>query len=259
MNRFAGALLALAEGRTEPDEWLTWWGDHSSEVEAVCPRGWFLRLLPRGGGEPDAPLWTSRAVAASQDGACYVLGKLGMPAERSARYADAYQAEFAQWERAQRAEAKRRATELKPILDRLAADFPKLARFLRRNTDEIESMLPGAAETELAELSRTVGTLPSAYRTFLAHTRELVVGDTLRLTGSHPFVHTSAKVALPTEGMLCFGEFWFEADGDQVLFDLRDGVPDDPPVLYYAHGRRVVEQVAPAFTTWLESLPRSLA
>lgn len=258
MTRFAGALAAFAEGRTEPDEWLAWWAEHEAAVTAVCPRGWLLRLAPKeSAGDPTGPLRTAHAVARSHGGACYVLGKIGVAVTPSTRYADTHAAEFARWEREQRAAAKRRAAELRPLVDGLAADFPELARFLRRNPGEVESMLPGAGETELDELARTVG-LPAAYRTFLSHTRELVVGDTLRLTEDHPFTHTSPTVALPTEGMLCFGEYWLEADGDQVLFDLRDGVSDDPPVWYYAHGRRVVERVAPTFTAWLESLPRSL-
>lgn len=259
MTRFAGALVALAEGRTEPDEWLLWWAENADAVAAVCPRGWLLRLTPRGGGEPDSPLWTERALATSQDGACYVLDKLGVAVDRSSRYTEAYDAEYARWERARRAEARRRAAEHKPIIDGLAEDFPKLARFLRRNPGEIESMLPGASEADLAEETRLVGApLPAAYRGFLSRTRELVLGDTVRLTRDHPFVHTSRTVALPTEGMLCFGEYWLEGDGDQVLFDLRDGTPDDPPVLYYAHDRRAVEQLAGTFTAWLESLPRHL-
>ncbi|HEX6352711.1 SMI1/KNR4 family protein [Actinophytocola sp.] len=253
VTRFADALVALAEGRTDPQDWLAWWGEHAAEVEAVCPRGWFLRLTPRGGA-PDDPLWIEQAVVASQDGACYVLDKIGFPIERSPRYSEAFETAMARWIRECRAETKRRAAELRPLIDGLAEDFPKMARFLRVNPDEVESMLPGASEAELPAMA-----LPAAYRRFLVRTRELVIGDTLRLTRDHPFVHTSTKVVLPTEGMLCFGEYWFEADGDQVLFDLRDGVVDDPPVLYYAHGRRTVERIGKTFTGWIESLPRKLA
>jgi hypothetical protein len=256
MARFADALMALAEGRTEPDDWLSWWAEHATSVEAVCPRGWFLRLVPKAN---DGPLRTAQAVLWSQGGAFYVLDKLGVAAERSARYSETYEAEFARWARAERTKEKRRAAELKPHIDALATDFPKLARFLRNHRDDVESMRPGASDAELDELARTLGVpLPAAYRTFLSRTRELVVGDTLRLTEDHPFVVVSTKVALPTDGMVCFGEYWLEADGDQVLFDLRDGNPD-PPALYYAHGRRSVEQAATSFTRWVEALPRTLS
>ncbi|TDV57170.1 hypothetical protein CLV71_10141 [Actinophytocola oryzae] len=256
MAVYADSLVALAEGRTDPADWLAWWTANEAAVGAACPRGWLLRLRPRAGGEPGDPLWTAGAVAASQAGACYVLGRLGVPVEPSDRYTAAYDAEFERWSRAERAESRRRTGELTPIIDALAADFPKLARFLRRNTDEIESMLPGMSP---ATLTSTIGMpLPAAYLLFLSHTRELVVGDTLRLTRGHPFVHTSAAVELPTEGMLCFGEYWLEADGDQVLFDLRAGMADDPPVLYYAYARRVVEPIG-RFTEWVESLPGSLS
>lgn len=40
----------------------------------------------------------------------------------------------------------------------------------------------------------------------------------------------------PSQGMLCFAEFFMEADSDQVLFDVSRGLVDgEYPVMYYAH------------------------
>jgi hypothetical protein len=39
-----------------------------------------------------------------------------------------------------------------------------------------------------------------------------------------------------SQGMLCFAEFFMEADGDQVLFDVADGlVSGEYPIMYWAH------------------------
>ena len=60
----------------------------------------------------------------------------------------------------------------------------------------------------------------------------------------------------PSNGMLCFAEFWMEADGDQVLFDVSRGLIDgDYPVMYYAHESRpqTVRQLAPTFVEFMET------
>ncbi len=69
----------------------------------------------------------------------------------------------------------------------------------------------------------------------------------------------AAGKSLPCEGMLCLGDFFLEADGDQVLFDLRAGAGEDPPVLYYAHAVPQVREIAPSFSAWVERLSRSPA
>ena len=75
----------------------------------------------------------------------------------------------------------------------------------------------------------------------------------------HPFVHESQAVLLPTEGLMCFADYWLDADGDQVLFDLRNDSSDDPPVFYYSHEANppCIRRIASSFSEWLEKLPRS--
>src|SRR5215203_672178 len=49
MAKYAGVLKDLAEGRTEPDDWVAWWNEHAAELEsASCPPGWLLGLKPKG-------------------------------------------------------------------------------------------------------------------------------------------------------------------------------------------------------------------
>lgn len=55
--------------------------------------------------------------------------------------------------------------------------------------------------------------------------------------------------------MLCFAEFFLEADGDQVLFDVSGGlVAGEYPVVYYAHegSPPSVRRVAGSFAEFLE-------
>jgi len=54
--------------------------------------------------------------------------------------------------------------------------------------------------------------------------------------------------------MLCFAEFFMEADGDQVLWDVSRGLVDgEYPIYYYAHEARPpsVRKLADCFDTWL--------
>lgn len=58
----------------------------------------------------------------------------------------------------------------------------------------------------------------------------------------------------PTEGMLCFAEYFRDADGDQVLFDVSEGLKDgEYPVYYYSHESipATVAKVADSFSEWL--------
>jgi len=56
--------------------------------------------------------------------------------------------------------------------------------------------------------------------------------------------------------MLCFAEFFLEADGDQVLFDTGRGLMDgEYPIMYWAHEGRPpsVRRLAGSFHEFIES------
>ncbi|MEJ3745944.1 SMI1/KNR4 family protein [Actinomycetes bacterium KLBMP 9797] len=260
LGRYAAVFHALAEARMAAEDWLEWWERHGQEVKARATPGVFLRLKPRTGGGHGP----SFAAHYSQEAACQVLDLLGVGYERSDRYHRDGQRAFEQLCREQAAATAARATEFAPTINALAGRFPRFARFLKANTDDIDQCRPGLDGAALARLEQDLGLrLPETYRTFLRCAREIVVGDTLQMTTAHPFTHNSAKVSLPTQGMLCIGEYWLDADGDQVLFDLRQefapDAADDPPVLYYDHGQPAVRPIANSFTAWIEALPRTLA
>lgn len=249
-------LLELAEGRLEPEAWLAWWSENAAGLEATLKRAWVLRLKPPLGGDrgPDA------RTQVSQEGACYILDAIKVPYQRSDRYRQGAEAELRAFSAAQ--EAKRAAwlAENEPVLRAIQAAFPKLGRFLRKQSDLVECLAAGASEADLDDLERSLGTtLPGAYRAWLRTARVLELPG-LRLGAEHPFPHRSERGVLqPAEGMLCIADYFLEADGDQVLFDLREASTDDPPVFYYAHSIPEVRRLAKSFTAWIEGLPRSAA
>ncbi|NEB00989.1 SMI1/KNR4 family protein [Streptomyces sp. SID13726] len=256
LARYAAELQALAEGRTAPEEWLSWWVRHGREVMEVSSPGVFLRLKPKHGDE----FGGVGAAAGSQEGACRVLDALGVAYERSDRYQKAWRQAIDGLREEQAAEAARKAADFVPVIDSLAVGFPRFAAFLAAGVDEIDSCQRGLDDAALDELENSLDLrLPAAYRFFLRCAREVVVGDTLQMTSSHPFIHSSTMVTLPTQGMLCVADYWLEADGDAVFIDIREHPQGDPPLLYYAHAQRRTRVIADSFTEWVEGLPQELS
>jgi hypothetical protein len=256
LARHAPVFLDLVEGRLEPEDWVAWWEQHRDEVQRLISPGTLLHLKAKGVNERGG---VNRAAANSQGGAIRVLDLLGIAYTYSDRYYQVWQQaeeEFLrEWEAAKAAKTK----EYVPTIQQLAGHFPRFARFLKANLDDIDYIRPGLDEAALSQREQELGTrLPGAYRTFLQCASEVGFKDFLHMNSSHPFVHDSTRVALPTQGMVAIAELWLEADGDQIMFDLRGDAGDDPPVLYYAHGLPAVRPFAANFTAWIEALPRTL-
>lgn len=253
---FAGPLKDLAEGRTEPDAWIAWWGAHANEVERACPRGWFLKLRPMHLEDSGA----NRAALISQGGACSVLEALQVPFIRSDRYQRAWEEDFRRLREQEKARADLRARQLAPGISALAEMFPILARFLKKRVGDIEQMKGPAQELDILAVEQALGVLlPGAYRQFLKCTSTLKLdGLSLGLehTFAHPAVIAGERGAAPT---ICIAEYSLEGDGDQVLLECSASPEHDPPVFYYAHAARThtARRLAASLSAWLESLPTS--
>jgi hypothetical protein len=253
---FAGVLKDLAEGRMEPGDWLAWWNEHSAEVESISSPGWFLALKPKGfqSGNPFDP------ILSSQSGACHILKALEVPFEASQRYSQSWREEFERFCAAEKAKKAERTKKYRPMIVALSGHFPRFASFLKRRAADIEEMEPPASEAQVAEIEASLGLpLPDAYKRLLLCTGGFSIRQ-LDFRSHHRFVHRASPGSeLPTEAMLCFAQYWLEADGDQVLFDVKRHPGSDPPVFYYAHEALPpqVRRIAASFTEWIESLPRS--
>lgn len=151
--------------------------------------------------------------------------------------------------------------------------FPNFVRLAPQF--ELENVLPPASASEIAALESELGlSLPASYKAFLQCARGFwLMGGSVQFGVQHPFVHTfeplesmaPAQQAIvkkrggvwppPSAGMLCFAEFFMEADGDQVLFDTRNGlVAGEYPIVYYAHEARRphVRRLAASFSQFME-------
>jgi hypothetical protein len=141
------------------------------------------------------------------------------------------------------------------VLACIQPHFPRFAALLGNRSDLIIEIERGATVAELGELENSLGIeIPGKLKVLLAcssriHLEGLCIGNV--------FFHTARGAAGPSEGMLCFADYWLDGDGDQVLFDPRDLPADDPPVYYYNHDAPLVRPLAGRFSDWLESLDTS--
>ena len=135
----------------------------------------------------------------------------------------------------------------------LEPHFPSFVKKLRRHSEtNLEFTQPGISDADLASIESSIGCpLPEIYKTFLRSVRELwLIGGAIQFGPQHPFVHSFQPYAQQPHpfqhdiksqnyDLICFAEYCLEADGDQVVFDVSQGLIDaEYPVLYYAHETR---------------------
>jgi hypothetical protein len=155
----------------------------------------------------------------------------------------------------------------------VASLFPRFAR--NAGDHDLEHVLPPASASDVAALEQKLGLpLPESYKALLRCARGFwLKGGVVQFGSQHPFVHDfppldtlnpaqRRMIAIKggpwppaSQGMLCFAEFFMEADGDQVLFDTRCGlVGGEYPVMYWAHEGRppTVRKLATSFGEFME-------
>ena len=161
------------------------------------------------------------------------------------------------------------------MLEALRSEFPRLAEVLLSEDHDLENVLPPTPEAEIAQVESHLGLqLPPSYKSFLRVTQGFFLkGGVIQFGSQHPFLHDFPPIETfseqqrrmieqkggswppPSQGMLCFAEYFRDADGDQVVFDLTAPDPDGEfPVMYYSHQDRPpsVTRVADSFRSWLE-------
>jgi hypothetical protein len=152
--------------------------------------------------------------------------------------------------------------------------FPKFARIAANF--ELEHVLPAASQTDVANLeARLELPLQESYKALLKCTRGFwLLGGVVQFGSQHPFFHhfpPLESLTIPqrqvvqrkggpwppaSQGMLCFAEFFMEADGDQVLFEVAGGlVKGEYPIMYWAHEGRPpsVRKLADTFAEFIET------
>ena len=203
-------LLDLVEGRETPESWRSWWDEHETELEALLNRGEFLKLKPCRHGFQWVPVF------GSQKGAIAILEKSGTAFEASNLYQERYLAEL---------------------------DAFKFSKALAKVLDTSDEIKPAATEEQIGNQESVLDfTLPSQVREFFLLTAGINVSTGVILTISGMF-----DLTIHGEQYCVLGEFWKEADGDQLL--LR---PGEDTIWYYAHEQDKVKRLCNDMTELLE-------
>ena len=161
------------------------------------------------------------------------------------------------------------------MIERFGEEFPEFYQaLLNHKRTVIDNILPPASLAQIEEIEKQCGVpLPDSYKRFLRCSRGFtLLGGSIQFGIEHPFFHDFPPLEMlneeqlrvvemrggnyppPSQGMLCFAEFFMEADGDQVLWDVSGGMVDDEyPIYYYAHEENPpsVRKLSDNFKTWL--------
>ena len=230
-------LLDLAEGRETPETWRSWWDKHESELETLLNRGEFLKLKPCRHGFQWVPVLTS------QKGAIAILEKSGTAFKARDLYQERYLAELDAFCEEQKREQRKKQTEFKASHPEWFHRYPKFSKALAKVLNLFDEIKPAATEEQIAGRERVLDfTLPAQVREFFLLTAGINVstGVIVELSGTfHLTIHGERYCVL--------GEFWKEADGDQLL--LR---PGEETIWYYAHEQDKVKRLCNDMTELLE-------
>ena len=230
-------LLDLVEGRETPESWRNWWDEHETELEALLSRGEFLKLKPCRHGFQWVPVF------GSQKGAIAILEKSCLAFEASNLYQERYLAELDAFCEEQKREQRKKQTEFKASHPEWFHRYPKFSKALAKVLDPTDKIQPAAAEEQIRNQESVLDfTLPSQVREFFLLTAgiQASTGVTIDLSGLF-------DLTIHGERYCVLGEFWKEADGDQLL--LR---PGEETIWYYAHEQDKVKRLCNDITELLE-------
>ena len=230
-------LLDLVEGRETPESWRSWWDEHETELEALLNRGEFLKLKPCRHGFQWVPVF------GSQKGAIAILEKSGTAFEASNLYQERYLAELDAFCEEQKQVQREKQKEFKADNPELFRRYPKFSKALAKVLDLSDEIQPAATEEQIGNQESVLDfTLPSQVREFFLLTAGIQASTGVNLTLSGMF-----DLTIHGERYCVLGEFWKEADGDQLLLH-----PGEETIWYYAHEQDKVKRLCDDMTELLE-------
>ena len=230
-------LLDMVEGRETPESWRSWWDEHEPELETLLSRGEFLKLKPCRHGFQWVPVF------GSQKGAIAILEKSGLAFEASNLYQERYLAELDAFCKEQERVQREKQKEFKANNPELFRRYPKFSKALAKVLDPSDEIQPTATEEQIRNQESVLDfALPAQVREFFLLTAgiQASVGVTIDLSGLF-------DLTIHGEQYCVLGEFWKEADGDQLL--LR---PREETIWYYAHEQDKVKRLCNDMTELLE-------
>ena len=230
-------LLDLAEGRETPESWREWGNEHEAELENMLNRGEYLKLKPCQHGFQWVPLF------GSQRGAIAILEKSGTAFEASNLYQEQYLAELDAFCKEQERVQREKQKEFKTNNPELFGRYPKFSKALAKVLDSTDEIQPAATEEQIGNQESVLDfALPAQVREFFLLTAGINVstGVIVELSGTF-------NLTIHGERYCVLGEFWKEADGDQLL--LR---PGEETIWYYAHEQDKVKRLCNDMAELLE-------
>ena len=230
-------LLDLAEGRETPESWRGWWDKHEPELEPLLNRGDFLKLKPCQHGFQWVPVF------GSQKGAIAILEKSGTVFEASNLYQERYLAELDAFCKEQERVQREKQKEFKVSHPELFGRYPKFSKALAKVLDSTDEIQPAATEEQIGNQESVLDfALPAQVREFFMLTAGIQISTGVILTLSGMF-----DLTILGERYCVLGEFWKEADGDQLLL-----CPGEETIWYYAHEQDKVKRLCNDMTELLE-------
>lgn len=230
-------LLDLTEGRETPESWRGWWNEHEAELESMLNRGEYLKLKPCQHGFQWVPLF------GSQKGAIAILEKNSIAFEASNLYQERYLAELDAFCADQKRVQREKQNEFKTNNPELFGRYPKFSKALAKVLDSTDEIQPAATEEQIGNQESVLDfALPAQVREFFLLTAGINVstGVIIELSGLFELtIHGNRYCVL--------GEFWKEADGDQLLL-----CPGEETIWYYAHEQDKVKRLCNDMTELLE-------
>ena len=230
-------LLDLAEGRETPESWREWWNEHEAELESMLNRGEYLKLKPCQHSFQWVPLF------GSQKGAIAILEKNSIAFEASNLYQERYLAELDAFCKEQERVQREKQKEFKTNNPELFGRYPKFSKALAKVLDSTDEIQPAATEEQIGNQESVLDfALPAQVREFYLLTAGINVstGVIIELSGLFELtIHGNRYCVL--------GEFWKEADGDQLLL-----CPGEETIWYYAHEQDKVKRLCNDMTELLE-------
>ena len=230
-------LLDLAEGRETPESWRGWWDEHEAELETLLNQGEFLKLKPCRHDFQWVPVLTS------QKGAIAILEKSGTAFEASKLYQERYLAELDAFCEEQKRVQREKQTEFKSSHPELFSRYPKFSKALAKALDPSDEIKPAATEEQIENQESVLDfTFPVQVREFFLLTAGIQASTGVILSLSRMFI-----LIIHGERYCVLGEFWKEADGDQLLLH-----PGEETICYYAHEQDKVKRLCNDMTELLE-------
>ena len=230
-------LMDLAEGRETPESWRGWWDEHELELEPLLNRGEFLKLKPCRHDFQWVPVLTS------QKGAIAILEKSGTAFAASSLYQERYLAELDAFCEEQERVQREKQKEFKANTPELFGRYPKFSKALAKALDPSDEIKPAATEEQIENQESVLEfTLPAQVREFFLLTAGIQASTGVILSFSRMFIRT-----IHGERYCVLGEFWKEADGDQLLLH-----PGEETIWYYAHEQDKVKRFCNDMTELLE-------